>query len=100
MSEKAPRYSKEYWTGDSRNGQLLNADGYHYFKMSELAIIEAAFEVYEQDDGDVVVTPLPEMLGVSWLEDLGYEDYDSLEKIDLEEFEYVEELYQGLRKKS
>ena len=28
-------YAREYWTGDSRDGQLVNGDGYHYFRLKK-----------------------------------------------------------------
>ena len=31
----ATMFTKEYWTGDSRDGAIVNGDGYHYYRMSE-----------------------------------------------------------------
>lgn len=87
------KYAKEYWTGDSRDGKSLNIDGYNYFQISQLGDIINAFEVYQRDDGQVIVTPLPEMKGVNWKEDLGYEDFSNLDIIEYDEFEHITDLY-------
>ena len=44
-------YAKEYWTGDSRDGCLVNGDGYHYFRMTKDGRILEAYEYYETEDG-------------------------------------------------
>lgn len=81
-------FRKEYWLGNSRDGVIKNGEGYHFFKMTHDGTIVEAFEVYEQDDGEPVVSPLPEMVQVNWLADLGFEDWDVLE--DISEYEYAE----------
>lgn len=81
-------FCKEYWLGNSRDGVIKNGEGYHFFKMTKDGTIVEAFEVYEQDDGEPVVSPLPEMVQVNWLADLGFEDWDVLE--DITEYEYAE----------
>ena len=35
-------YTKEYWTGDSRDGAVVNGDGYHYYRMSDKGLIVEA----------------------------------------------------------
>ncbi len=88
-------YAKEYWTGDSRDGAVVNGDGYHYYRMSKSGLIIEAYEFYETDDGVEVAAPLPEMLNVDWMKDLGFEDLDALDVIDQREFERVRELTTG-----
>lgn len=88
-------YAKEYWTGDSRDGALVNGDGYHFYRMIEGGLIKEAFEYYETDDGLEVVSPLPEMLGVHWVKDLGFDENEALEVITAGEFERVKELAGG-----
>ncbi len=85
-------YAREYWTGDSRDGRLVNGDGYHYYRMSANGMIEEAYEYYELDDGTAVVSPLPEMGRINWYEDLGYEDLEVLDMIDEPEFQRVRDL--------
>ncbi|MBF0443049.1 MAG: hypothetical protein HQK54_14170 [Oligoflexales bacterium] len=85
-------YTKEYWTGDSRDGNLINGDGYHYYKMSRSGKIFEAYEWYEQDDGVAVVSPLPEMKDVDWIKDLGFEDMEVLDQISKLDFEAVKKL--------
>ena len=85
-------HAKEYWTGDSRDGRLEDGDGYHYYSLTRSGIIQEAFEVYEQDDGEIVVSPLPEMKKVHWHKDLGFEDFDMLEEVTIEEFLEVKTL--------
>lgn len=85
-------YAKEYWTGDSRDGALVNGDGYHYYRMSPAGLIFEAYEVYETDDGKEVASPLPEMLNVDWREDLGFDDLEALDLIQEDEFLRVREL--------
>lgn len=79
-------FRKEYWSGDSRDGSLVNGDGYHYFKIRTDGLIIEAFEVYESEEGDKVISPMPEMKNVNWLVDLGFDDFDALDEV--EEFEY------------
>ena len=81
-------FAKEYWTGDSRDGVIVNGDGFHYFRMKPTGLILEAYEVYEGEDGEEIVTPLPEMQHVDWIEDLGFEDLDALDLV--EEVEFME----------
>lgn len=85
-------YTKEYWTGDSRDGHLINGDGYHYYRMSKQGKIFEAYECYEQEDGVVIVSPLPEMNNVDWIQDLGFEDMEILDTVSKTEFEQVKKL--------
>lgn len=85
-------YTREYWTGDSRDGGLVNGDGYHFFRMGEKGLIVEAYEMYESDEGEEVVTPLPEMHNVSWIEDLGFEDLEALDQIKEIEFHRIKDL--------
>ena len=85
-------FAREYWTGDSRDGAIVNGDGYHFFRMKPQGLILEAYEVYETDEGDEIVTPLPEMLEIGWLSDLGFEDFDVLDMIDQKEFERIKKL--------
>ena len=82
-------YAKEYWTGDSRDGVLINGEGYHFFKMKKSGLIVEAFEVYESDDGDEVATPLSEMENINWIEDLGFDNLDILDLIDEQEYKRI-----------
>ncbi len=84
-------FKKEYWTGDSRDGVLVNGDGYHFFRMLPEGLILEAYEVYENDEGEEVVTPLPEMQKVSWIKDLGFDDFEALDAINEQEFERIRE---------
>jgi hypothetical protein len=89
---EATMYAKEYWTGDSRDGRVVNGDGYHYYRMADEGLILEAYEFYETEDGMEVVSPLPEMHNVGWKKDLGFEDWDALDIIDEREFERIREL--------
>jgi len=91
-------FTKEYWTGDSRDGAVVNGDGYHYYRMRPEGLIVEAYEFYETDDGVEVVSPLPEMQNVNWLDDLGFEDMDALDRIDESEFSRIRELTQAAEK--
>ena len=88
-------FAKEYWTGDSRDGQVVNGDGYHYYLITGRGKILEAFEYYERDDGTSVVSPLPEMLNVGWIDDLGFEDFEVLDEITEDEYEAVKEQVVG-----
>lgn len=88
-------YTREYWTGDSRDGVIVNGDGYHFFRMQDPGTILEAYEVYETDEGEETVTSMPEMHGVSWISDLGFEDLDVLDVIEESEFVRVKKLAQG-----
>ncbi len=93
-------YAKEYWTGDSRDGRLTNGDGYHYYVMEKDGAILEAFEAYEDDDGEPVVTPLTETVGINWYHDLGYSDLENLDIIDEDEFSYMKEIWQEKNKET
>lgn len=82
-------YYREYWTGDSRDGALVNGDGWHYFAMDKNGTIIEAYEFYETEQGDEVAAPLPEMEKVNWLKDLGFEDYETLEVVTEDQFSDV-----------
>ncbi len=82
-------YSREYWNGHSRDGHVVNGDGYHYYRMSADGVIFEAYEVYEKEDGEEVVSPLPEMLQVDWIRDLGFADFEILDMITEYEFERI-----------
>jgi hypothetical protein len=84
-------FAKEYWTGDSRDGRLVNGDGYHYYQLTKDGKILEAFEYYEREDGTSVVSPLPEMRNVHWIEDLGFDDLEVLDVIPESEFQSVKE---------
>ncbi|MEY4631278.1 MAG: hypothetical protein RIQ81_1398 [Pseudomonadota bacterium] len=92
-------YMREYWTGDSRDGCLVNGDGYHYYRMSGEGFIFEAYEYYETDDGREVAAPLPEMQNVDWVKDLGFEDMEALDKIDETEFLRVRTLTESPKSK-
>lgn len=85
-------FVREYWTGDSRDGVVVNGDGYHYYRMSQQGLIIEAYEFYETDDGVEVASPLPEMQNISWTEDLGFADLETLDPIDEFEFARIREL--------
>ncbi len=87
-------YCREFWSGDSRDGQYSNGDGYHYFEMKGDGFIQKAFEYYETDDGEERVTEVPELIGINWFKFFGFEDEELLEKIPEHEFTYVEQLVQ------
>ncbi len=87
-------FVREYWTGDSRDGAVVNGDGYHYYRMSKSGLIFEAYEFYETDDGLEVASPLPEMQNVDWMNDLGFEDMDALDLIDEHEFQRIRVLTQ------
>ncbi len=85
-------FMKEYWVGDSRDGVLVNGDGYHFFRMLADGLILEAFEVYENEEGEEVVTPLPEMLNVGWIKDLGFDNMEELDPIEEREFQRIKKL--------
>ena len=80
-------YCKEYWSGDSRDGRLVNGDGFHFFKIQKDGLIIEAFEVYESETGGQVASPMPEMKNVNWLKDLGFDDFEALDEIDAYEYQ-------------
>lgn len=85
-------FAREYWTGDSRDGHLVNGDGYHYYQITKKGRILEAYEYYEKEDGTYVVSPLPEMLNIDWIEDLGFDDLEVLDFIDESEFESIKHM--------
>lgn len=85
-------FAKEYWTGDSRDGVLVNGDGYHYYRMTKAGQILEAYEYYETEDGREFVSPLPEMLNVHWIEDLGFEDFEALDMIKEFDFQRIKDV--------
>ena len=90
-------FAREYWTGDSRDGAVVNGDGWHYYRLARDGKIVEAYEFYETEDGVEVASPLPEMLNVNWVEDLGFEDLaDALDVIGELEFDRIRELTQGV----
>lgn len=92
MTQETFVYAKEFWTGDSRDGVLVNGDGYHFYRMAKDGKILEAYEYYEKDDGTEVAAPLPEMLHISWIEDLGFNDWEALDVITESEFDRVKGL--------
>lgn len=88
-------YTREYWTGDSRDGILVNGDGYHFYRMTKSGRILEAYEFYEAEDGREFACPLPEMLNVHWLEDLGFEDFEALDSIKEYDFIRIKEISFG-----
>lgn len=85
-------YRREYWSGDSKDGQYTNGDGYHYYLMEEGGHVLEAFEYYETDDGEEHTLALPELVGVNWFQFFGFEDAELLEQVSRQEFEYVKSL--------
>ena len=84
-------FAREYWTGDSRDGHVINGDGYHYYEITKKGKILDAYEYYEKEDGTSVVSPLPEMLNIDWIKDLGFEDLEVLDIIDESEYDSIKE---------
>ena len=89
-------FAREYWTGDSRDGALVNGDGYHYYRMTKSGKILEAYECYELDDGRECANPLPEMLNVNWIDDLGFEDFEALDMIKETEFSRIKNIAHGI----
>ena len=85
-------FKKEFWSGDSRDGKCVNGEGYHYFKMTEDGLILEAMELYDSDDGEEVVSNVPEMNKVHWIKDLGFHDMDTLDALDESEFRRAKEI--------
>ncbi len=88
-------YCREYWNGDSRDGQYINGDGYHYFEMKGDGNVVKAYEYYETDDGDEHSHPVPELTGINWFGFFGFDDEELLEFIHEHEFHYIEGLYKN-----
>ncbi len=91
-------HCREPWFGDSRDGQLINGEGYHYFQMKGDGVIEKAVEWYESDDGEEHSTEVPELIGLNWYEFFGYDDDEILETVPPHEFSYIEQLSQPSKK--
>ena len=89
-------FVREYWTGDSRDGVLVNGDGYHFFRMTKPGKIVEAYEFYELDDGRECVTPCPDMISVHWIDDLGYEDFEILDVVHELEFIRIKNIANGI----
>lgn len=89
-------FVREYWTGDSRDGVLVNGDGYHFFRMTKPGKIVEAYECYELDDGRECVTPCPDMISVHWIDDLGYEDFEILDVVHELEFIRIKNIANGI----
>ena len=84
-------FAKEYWTGDSRDGRLVNGDGYHYYQITREGFILDAYEYYEKEDGNFVVSPLPEMRNIHWIKDMGFDDLEVLDFINESEYLRIKE---------
>ena len=89
-------FVREYWTGDSRDGALINGDGFHFFRMTKPGKILEAYESYELDDGRECVTPCPDMISVHWIDDLGYEDFEILDAVHELEFIRIKNIANGI----
>lgn len=89
------RYCREYWNGDSRDGQYTNGDGYHYFQMRTDGFVLDAYEYYETDDGEERATRLSEFVGLNWFETFGFEDDEILEEVPRQDFEMIRDLSQA-----
>lgn len=85
-------FAREYWAGDSRDGHIVNGDGYHYYLLTKQGKILEAYEYYEKEDGTTVVSPLPEMQNIDWIRDLGFEDFEVLDMIPEHEYLRIKEL--------
>ena len=86
-------YAREYWSGDSRDGQYSNGDGYHYFELKGGGHVLRAFEYYETDDGEEHATELAELVGINWFSFFGFEEADELlETFPEHEFLHISEL--------
>ncbi len=90
------RYCREFWFGDSRDGQLIGGEGYYYYEMLASGEILCAYEFYETDDGEERILELADMVGVNWYQCFGFEDDEILDAISPYEFTYI----QGLVKPS
>jgi hypothetical protein len=86
-------YAREYWSGDSRDGQYANGDGYHYFELKGDGHVLRAFEYYETDDGEEHAKELAELVGIHWFRFFGFEETDELlETVPEHEFAFVADL--------
>jgi hypothetical protein len=86
------KFCREYWTGDSRDGQYTNGDGYHYFQMTQDGAVIDAYEYYETDDGEEHSARLGEFIGINWFDYFGFEDDELLEEVARHEFEMIKDL--------
>jgi hypothetical protein len=91
---QADKFFKETWAGNSRDGELVNGEGWHFFRIQRGSTIVEAYELYLTEDGDDVVTILPDMVGVDWIRDFGFADLEELEEIPEDEFLTVKECHQ------
>jgi hypothetical protein len=85
-------YCREGWNGDSRDGQFINGEGYHYFEMKGDGHILNAFEYYETDDGEEKASIVPELIGINWFTFFGFEDEEILDILKEYQFRRVEEI--------
>jgi hypothetical protein len=93
-SNESGLYFKESWAGNSRDGELVGGEGWHYFRIKSGSKIVEAFELYLNEEGDDVVTILGDMVGVDWVLDFGFANLDELEEISEDEFLQVKETHQ------
>lgn len=91
-------FAREYWTGASRDGVVEDGDGYHYYRMTKSGKILEAYECYELDDGRECAAPLPEMLNVHWINDLGFEDFEALDMIKEGDFSRIKDIASGVER--
>ncbi len=94
MEQEVEKFYKETWAGNSRDGELVNGEGWHFFRMQQGSAISEAYELYLSEDGDEVVTILPDMVGVDWIRDFGFTDLAELEEIPEDEFIMIKESHQ------
>lgn len=99
MESQEERFYKESWAGNSRDGELVGGEGWHYFRIKNGSLIVEAFELYLTDEGDDVVTILNDMVGVDWIRDFGFSNLEDLEEISEDEFLQVKESHQERDKK-
>jgi hypothetical protein len=95
-SSDVEMFAKEYWTGDSRDGVLVNGDGYHFYRMTEAGQILEAYEYYETEDGREFACPLPEMQSIHWFKDLGFEDFEALDVVKEYDFQRIKDIAKGI----
>jgi len=85
-------FVREYWTGNSRDGGVIEGEGYLYYRMAESGKLIEAYESYEDHNHTEIAGPCPSMENINWFNDLGYKDLELLETIDESEFERIKEL--------
>lgn len=94
-------FKRDYWVGNSHDGMIISGSGYHYFRMCCDGLIVEAYEVYENDEGDKIVTPIPDWENVNWINGLGFEDLDeALEDVDEKKFEEIKNAGAAIKKVS